>query len=880
MLRIIQNRAAASAKSYYSQSDYLSEGQELVGFWGGKAAKQLGLSGEVDSTSFDRLCDNLHPIDNKRLTLRMRADRTVGYDFNFHAPKGVSLAYTIGQDQRILKAFRSSVEETMQEIELEAKTRIRKYGYEADRVTGNLVWATFVHTTARPVDGVPDGHLHAHCFTFNSTWDDKENAWKAGQFRDLKRDASYYEAAFHSRLAMNLRQLGYEIKRDGKSWDLAIVTPELKAKFSRRTDQIEALAQELNIKDAAAKAELGSKTRKSKAKDLSMPELRVLWNERLSDNEKELFRSLEERTKATVPVIDTLEQEQASMQWAKSHCFERDSVVAEKQLCAEALRHGVGMVGIDGIRAQLASQQVISREVDGRVLSTTPEMLAEEQAMIQNARKGRGQVEALNPNWTLTCDWLNSEQKRAVNQVLNSTDMISIIRGGAGTGKTTLMKEAVQAIEARGKKVFTFAPSSQASRDVLAKEGFNATTVAELLVSKNLQQEIAGNVVWVDEAGLLGTRTMKKVLDLAQASNARVILSGDWKQHGSVEAGAALRILEQHAGIKPILVKTIQRQSGLYKEAVALLAKGKTSEGLEVLNDLGWIKEIDDDESRYATIANDFAETMKAGQSVLAIAPTHAEGALLNHQIRSVLKTQKAIDASTERNFLQLQPSRLTTAEKSSADRIKQSDVLVYHKRSKTHRKGDRIAVSHNLPSKLSEEAECFEAFKQQSVALAQGDLLRITGNGKTIDGKHRLYNGAVYRIQGFSSEGNIRLDNGWYIDKDYGFIASGYVTTSHASQGKTVDRVLIAESAMSNGAADREQFYVSVSRGRKSATIYTDNREALREAINKSRPRISATELVGKGKHWLRVKLAYAASKRDQSHRKEARRPLDIQHG
>ena len=101
MLRIIQNSASASAKSYYAHSDYLSEGQELTGCWGGRTAQMLGLAGDVDKLSFDRLCDNLDPRSGNQLTLRTNSDRTVGYDFNFHLPKGVSLAYMLGQDERL-----------------------------------------------------------------------------------------------------------------------------------------------------------------------------------------------------------------------------------------------------------------------------------------------------------------------------------------------------------------------------------------------------------------------------------------------------------------------------------------------------------------------------------------------------------------------------------------------------------------------------------------------------------------------------------------------------------------------------------------------------------------------------------------------------------
>ena len=126
MLRIIQNRAAESAKSYYSQADYLSEGQEQIGSWGGKGCQLLGLDGQVSKKAFDRLCDNLHPISGKQLTPRTRSDRTVGYDFNFHVPKGVSVAYTFNQDERILDAFRESVDETMEELERDARTRVRR----------------------------------------------------------------------------------------------------------------------------------------------------------------------------------------------------------------------------------------------------------------------------------------------------------------------------------------------------------------------------------------------------------------------------------------------------------------------------------------------------------------------------------------------------------------------------------------------------------------------------------------------------------------------------------------------------------------------------------------------------------------------------------
>src|SRR6185437_15013171 len=138
MIRISQQDSAGAAKRYYATADYYSEGQELVGSWGGNGASRLGLEGTVDKFSFERLCDNLDPRTGDPLTVRTRSDRTVGYDFTFSVPKSVSLLYAMSGDQDILGAFRSAVDETMREMEAEMKTRVRMGGQDSNRTTGNM----------------------------------------------------------------------------------------------------------------------------------------------------------------------------------------------------------------------------------------------------------------------------------------------------------------------------------------------------------------------------------------------------------------------------------------------------------------------------------------------------------------------------------------------------------------------------------------------------------------------------------------------------------------------------------------------------------------------------------------------------------------------
>src|ERR1700692_1412673 len=264
MIRVTQQNSGAAAKKYYATADYYSEGQEIVGSWGGKGAARLGLEGTVDKFSFERLCDNLEPRTGKPLTVRTRSERTVGYDFTFSVPKSVSLLYAMSGDQDILAAFRASVDETMREIEAEMKTRVRMGGKDEDRVTGNMVWAEFIHTTSRPVDGVPDPQLHAHVFAFNTTWDDDERRWKAGQFRELKRDAPYFQAAFRVRLANRLQELGFGVERKRDDFEIAGIPKDVLGRFSRRTAVIEKVAEERGITDAKQKDGLGAETRERK----------------------------------------------------------------------------------------------------------------------------------------------------------------------------------------------------------------------------------------------------------------------------------------------------------------------------------------------------------------------------------------------------------------------------------------------------------------------------------------------------------------------------------------------------------------------------------------------------------------------------------------
>jgi conjugative relaxase-like TrwC/TraI family protein len=287
MIRVNQCKNKKAAKGYYTQGDYYaSDRQELPGCWGGKAAERLSLSGLVDKRAFDRLCENLHPITGEKLTARMRADRTPGYDINFHACKSVSILYGLTGNADILAAFRSAYRQTMQAMEAEMKTRVRTGGRYQDRVIGNMAWAEYVHLTSRPVKGVIDPHLHAHCFVLNAVYDGDEQRWKAGKFDGIKRDAPRFQAMFQKLFGQRLAGLGFPIAWGRDGWEIAGIDRATIDTFSLRTNHINQVAEKWGITDAAAKSNLGAATREHKQPAATLPELRVQWRQRLTDAER------------------------------------------------------------------------------------------------------------------------------------------------------------------------------------------------------------------------------------------------------------------------------------------------------------------------------------------------------------------------------------------------------------------------------------------------------------------------------------------------------------------------------------------------------------------------------------------------------------------
>jgi len=886
MLRVYASRSSAQAKSYFanelSVGDYYSassdDGQEIVGEWGGKAAESLGLSGTVEKDAFNSLVDNRFPHANdndKPLTGRDNPDRRSGFDINFSAPKSLSILYEYSKDERLLDAFRDSVHSTMQSIEESMYTRVRKNGANTERHTGKLVYAEFVHFTARPVDDLdPDPNLHAHCYTMNMTHDDVEDEWKAGEFFHIKKDAPYFEALFHSHLSKSLSDMGLDVVRDGKFWTIDGIEKETLKKYSHRTEQIEKKAEELGIKSDKAKDGLGATTRSKKDGDKSRAELREEWWKRLDDSEREtldrlsLFEQDDDNDHSHFTAEETVD-------YSLKHNLEKQSVYSVNRLKETALRQGFGSVTSEQVDAAFNANQDLLIVGDK---ATTKEILLKEKQIINHTSQGYGIHRKLNDDYEigLVTDHvknerfeLSAEQKNVVRTILSSRDDIQAIQGKAGTGKTTTLATLIDGIEQGGGSTVVLAPTADAAYDTLRQDGNayqsdamqNAQTLARYLVDERMRNATKGSTLIVDEAGLMGVDDMHTLFDHAKHNKNRIILVGDITQHNSVMRGDAFRILQTEAGLTPATLEEIRRQKGDYKDAVKTISEGNLEAGFNKLDKMGQVHEIPDDDKRYSTLANRVADVFqKKGASALTVAPTRAEGAIVNEAIRDELKARELIH-SFETTLTRFNNTRFTEAERGDSFNYETGQMIRYQKNGKGEHgriyKSSEFTVSDVIKNEVwitddtgqkqrldLKEAEKFQVYEEQDINLAVGDDVRITEGHKSLEGK-RLNNGAIYKVKDIDKHGNIKLNNDWVLDSSKGNFDHGYVRTSISSQGKSIDHIFLAQGADYAGATSTEQFYVSVSRGKKSVELFTDDKEEIRKQIQHSNKDLSATELM-----------------------------------
>ena len=868
-----------NAREYFEEhlcvGDYYDEGQRVSGEWFGLGAQRLALVGRVRAEDFLRLCENQHPASGEKLTQRLNTTRTEGgenaanrrifFDFTFSPPKSVSIAGFLGRDERILEAHARAVRSALAEFESFAATRIRVSGAQGDRITGNFAAALFTHDTSRALDP----HLHTHCIVFNATFDAVENRWKALQNYELLRARKFAENAYYHEFARELRSFGYRIRNLPRGdFQMEGVSEELCQRFSKRDAEIDkALAKLLadhpelggaNI--AALRAKLATEKRTRKQKDLSRDELRALWEAQLSKSEWASLRQLSEQPKHNTKEETRIGVGEA-VQWAEEHLFDRNSVVLECQLWQEALGRARGEGFSVAELKDFTQRRGYIRDAARPGEVTLREVLLREWEIVQIAKEGVGDCLPLVSNPRPANPQLDKEQRQALEALLRSTNGVSVFRGGAGTGKSFVLRELVEQLRQSGRRVVVLAPQRQQVVE-MEKAGFSSpTTVANFLIKRELPDSA---VIVVDEAGQIGGRQMLELLQLIHERHGRLVLSGDTRQHGAVEASDALLAIERHAGVKPVELHNIRRQDPalgrdheerklirLYRKAVESAAAGKLGDSFERLDKMGAIVACGIGEQA-DKLADEYLRLAEQNASVVVVSQTWSEVHRVNSRVRDALKGKGLLGAA-DSAVQALERIDLTNAQKRDERFYPPEAVIVFNQKVRDAEPGAKgklvgilkssvlvevggkfVTVSNRLLDRLT-------VCQTREFSVANGDRLNLKANRKLASGG-RVTNGELVTVKSVRADGGVELSDGRVLDKSFREFLPGYAVTSYGSQGKTVDYVLFSDSTV-KPATNAQQWYVTISRGRRGIRIFTPDKQQLRENITRSGHRPLAME-------------------------------------
>ena len=442
-----------------------------------------------------------------------------------------------------------------------------------------------------------------------------------------------------------------------------------------------------------------------------------------------------------------------------------------RDLAVFAFRHSDGKEQFDQVMAAVrASPELVALGKDGRDQErfTSRDMIATEarleKAGDELARRGdhgvsdrqrAGALEAAEGRGLV----LSGEQRDAFDHITGRDGLTSVV-GYAGTGKSAMLGVAREAWEREGYQVRGAALSGIAAENLEGGSGIRSRTIASLEHGWAQGRDQLGpkDVLVVDEAGMIGTRQMERVLSHARDAGAKVVLVGDPEQLQAIEAGAAFRSITERHGAAEITEVRRQREDW-QKEATRALATGRTGEALAAYAAHGMIHAADTREQARGELVDGWDRQRRADpdQSRIILTHTNAEVRELNGEAR------------------------------------------------------DRLRASGELGEDVSFAAD------RGARDFAAGDRLMFLRNERSLGVK----NGTLGTIGRVSPEGmTVRLDGGrevTFAAKDYAAVDHGYAATFHKSQGVTVDRVHV----LATPGMDRHSGYVGLSRHREGVQLH-----------------------------------------------------------
>ena len=644
------------------------------------------------------------------------------------------------------------------------------------RVGGQkMVAATFRHDTSRNLDP----QLHTHCVIANMV-QGSEGKWRTMVDDGLFRGKMTIGAIYRAELAEGLRDLGYRVEKthpDGR-FEIAGVPRDVIEAFSTRRAEIEAAMAERGLgtpaenPHLAARATLMTRARK---RDMDKVALRETWKlqaaalgfsaDAVRANARQAARDRSPSGLAAHPGDAAM----GAARWAVAHLSERQAVFEHGDLLAAALVRNPGAVTVTAAERAIAA---LGRDGDlhaarglddGRYWATDAE-LARESETIALMRGGQDAEKAIMRGWIaetkLRNGRLNEGQKAAVKAILTAKDRVIGVQGYAGTGKTAMLKRLRVLAEDRGHRVVGLAPSASASRTLEQESGIGSETLQRFLTRhagvienrgtarglRDLRARFAKTVLVVDESSLASSEQMRGLLRAATALRlARVVLVGDEKQLGAVEAGKPFGQL-QAAGMQTVVMDEILRQRDIeLKEAVRASLAGEVRTAFAKLG--GHIAQVDRKELGAIAGARWLGLPPEQRAVTGVIAPTRALRDTINGTIRTQLVSEGAIGGPA-REGEKLVSRSLTRAEMTVASNYAHGDTVIFNRPYKTlgvavgderrvagvDPRWGRVDLADDqgrivkwAPERLAAAKGGVEVYRDQAMELRAGDRVRWT---------------------------------------------------------------------------------------------------------------------------------------------------------
>ncbi len=557
---------------------------------------------------------------------------------------------------------------------------------------------------------------------------------------------------------------------------------------------------------------------------------------------------------------------------AVAHVSERSAVYERAELTTQALRlgHGASFAAVDReIERRIDKGQLIADKEDpdrltdkaavalDRSLITTLRASAKTEG-VQLAsvgeRSGEGVLaKKLNDSRTLT-----EGQKGAVMTSLTGPGRYVGVQGYAGTGKTFMMERVAHYAAQSGYEIKGFAPSHQAVQEMTAVLGAAETVAKVVTAERNHPQDVDNSkaILMVDEAAMLGAKDLRSFMDYAERTGAaRVVLVGDTQQLDAVSAGQPFAQL-QKAGMPTAIMDEIRRQRDTdLKQAVLHTIKGEIGDAFSRLE--GHVQQSEEPNREAASAFLALSPSERNETRVLTL--TNAARAEINDAIRQGLRSEGQIGADAL-SVSGLRSRQLSEAERVDARSFQPGDVVqsLVSSRSQdlqkqqTYRVHDvnetrnSITLQHEGDGTLREVAlsethnrkeigKALIAYQNEDRPLALGDQLRFRIADKAVG----ITNGMRAQITALEADRvEVETREGTRISFAADTLAArgaehDYTATTHAVQGETVDRVIVAMSATER-LVNQKSFYVEISRARDEARLITNDPSTLADRVEK----------------------------------------------